>query len=354
MWLDTIDFPVYVPKIEVPAPKGIRDKQVCNWPRWSGSLMSGGYNEPLNSWLDPDTWICAHISSQLPSTFSFSDKPLRYQYKYTSANLIALVFPVDIESFWKCGNRQMLAFKPRFYTKYYICIFSSKSFLSTMEWQFTIRTFKGISSLCLLILWCHWSLDELWTLSDEGREQSYWRQRRVVCFSTPLMNSSLKSVSSSALLSRMFLQMSYCCRLLYLLTPFFISSPEPKTHRWAYSIARHPSSVRRQHFQTTFPLKPWSWLLLLHIASTGRRNVKLCFCSNQIRTLVAMATFFCLCFIMGKLEIGIYCYHTADILTKVLQKCSFSSPVPSIRILSKPLNMIGCHGNRKAKFVKKY
>ena len=35
------------------------------------------------------------------------------------------------------------------------------------------------------------------------------------------------------------------------------SSPEPKAHRWAYSIARHPSSVR-QRFQMTSPLKPWS------------------------------------------------------------------------------------------------
>ena len=31
---------------------------------------------------------------------------------------------------------------------------------------------------------------------------------------------------------------------------------------------------------------------------------------------------------MGKVEIGIYCYLTADILTKVLQKCSLSSPLP--------------------------
>ena len=36
-----------------------------------------------------------------------------------------------------------------------------------------------------------------------------------------------------------------------------ISSPEPKAHRWAYSIGNQPSSIR-QHFQTTSPLKPWS------------------------------------------------------------------------------------------------
>ena len=55
---------------------------------------------------------------------------------------------------------------------------------------------------------------------------------------------------------------------------------------------------------------------------------------------------------MGKVEIGIYCYLTADILTKVLQKCSLSSPLPTIWILSKPLNLIGYHGN--AKFEKQY
>ena len=37
-----------------------------------------------------------------------------------------------------------------------------------------------------------------------------------------------------------------------------------------------------------------------------------------------------------------------------LQKCSLSSPLRTIWILSKPLNLIGCHGNLKAKFLKKY
>ena len=55
---------------------------------------------------------------------------------------------------------------------------------------------------------------------------------------------------------------------------------------------------------------------------------------------------------MGKVEIGIYCYLTADILTKVLQKCSSSSPLQDISILSKPLNLIGCHGSRNAEFAK--
>ena len=57
---------------------------------------------------------------------------------------------------------------------------------------------------------------------------------------------------------------------------------------------------------------------------------------------------------MVNVEIGIYFCVTADILTKVLQKCSWSRPLPAIRILSKTLILVGCHANRKAKFSKKY
>ena len=57
---------------------------------------------------------------------------------------------------------------------------------------------------------------------------------------------------------------------------------------------------------------------------------------------------------MGKVEIGIYCYLTADIMTKVLQKCFLGSPLSNVWILSKCLNLIDCHGNWKAKFEKKY
>ena len=58
--------------------------------------------------------------------------------------------------------------------------------------------------------------------------------------------------------------------------------------------------------------------------------------------------------IMGKVEIGIYFCVTADVLKKVLQKCFWSSPLPTTWILSKALILIGCHGNRKALFSKKY
>ena len=47
----------------------------------------------------------------------------------------------------------------------------------------------------------------------------------------------------------------------------------------------------------------------------------------------------------GKMKIGIYCYATGDILTDVLQKGSLSNPQPNISFLSKPLYLIGYHGN---------
>ena len=56
---------------------------------------------------------------------------------------------------------------------------------------------------------------------------------------------------------------------------------------------------------------------------------------------------------MGTVKIGSYCYLTADILTKMLQNYSSSNPLPTVWILSKPLNLIGCYGNRNAKFAKK-
>ena len=59
---------------------------------------------------------------------------------------------------------------------------------------------------------------------------------------------------------------------------------------------------------------------------------------------------------MGKVKIGICdtVYVTADVWRNVLQKCSLSNnPLPNISFLSKPLNLIGCHGNLKAKFAKK-
>ena len=56
---------------------------------------------------------------------------------------------------------------------------------------------------------------------------------------------------------------------------------------------------------------------------------------------------------MGKLKIDIYRCLNVDILTKDLQKCSMRSSLPDIPFLFKPLILIGCHDNRKAKFAKK-
>ena len=56
---------------------------------------------------------------------------------------------------------------------------------------------------------------------------------------------------------------------------------------------------------------------------------------------------------MGKVKIEIYCYLIADILTKVLQTCSWSSPLQTEWIFSKSLTLIGGHGNRNVKFSKK-
>ena len=54
------------------------------------------------------------------------------------------------------------------------------------------------------------------------------------------------------------------------------------------------------------------------------------------------------------MNIGINCYLIADILTKLLQKCSLSGPLLNIPFLLYPLDFIGYHGNQKAKFAKKY
>ena len=64
-----------------------------------------------------------------------------------------------------------------------------------------------------------------------------------------------------------------------------------------------------------------------HIASMGRGNEKLCFYSNRIRTLVAMATYSSHRLIMGKEEIDNYFCLIGDIVNFFLQKCLLSSPL---------------------------
>ena len=52
------------------------------------------------------------------------------------------------------------------------------------------------------------------------------------------------------------------------------------------------------------------------------------------------------------MKIGFYCSLIAKILTKDFRKCLLSGPLPNIYFLSKPLNLIGCENNQKAKFLK--
>ena len=78
------------------------------------------------------------------------------------------------------------------------------------------------------------------------------------------------------------------------------------------------------------------------------------FCCRCSCAFVAMATEGFHRLIMGKLKVCLYFYLTADILTKVLHKCSLSSHLPNVWFLSKLLNLIGCHSNRKTKFANKF
>ena len=89
----------------------------------------------------------------------------------------------------------------------------------------------------------------------------------------------------------------------------------------------------------------------VHNISLYKNCVFYCRCSCAF---VAMATYSFHILIMGKVKVALYFYLIADILTKKFQKCSLSSPLPNIWILSKPLNLIGCHhlGNWKDKSAK--
>ena len=89
----------------------------------------------------------------------------------------------------------------------------------------------------------------------------------------------------------------------------------------------------------------------VHNISLYKRYVFYCDC---LCAFVGMLTYSFHWLKMGKMKIGIYCSPIAGIWAKVLQKCSLKSPLPSIWILSKLLNLIGCHGNRKAELAKKY
>ena len=65
---------------------------------------------------------------------------------------------------------------------------------------------------------------------------------------------------------------------------------------------------------------------------------------------VAMTTLSFHRFIIGKVKVGLYFYLTLGILTKVLQYCFLGSPLRTIWIKSKLLNLISCYGKRTVNF----
>ena len=80
-----------------------------------------------------------------------------------------------------------------------------------------------------------------------------------------------------------------------------------------------------------------------------------CFCSNRIRTLVAMATysFHWHNVKREKWKLTIFAVSMQRFRLFFLQKCFLSSPLGFIWILSKSLDLLGCHGNINGKFSKK-
>ena len=121
-----------------------------------------------------------------------------------------------------------------------------------------------------------------------------------------------------------------------------------KKYLWALDINRQ--NLRKNIKKLNSSEAVWGIKLkLCSIVYNISLYKKIAFYCRYSSTLVAMAIE--IFHWLGKVKIEIYCYHTqsADILTKVLQTCSLSSPLPNIWILSKPLNLIGCHGNRQVK-----
>ena len=114
-------------------------------------------------------------------------------------------------------------------------------------------------------------------------------------------------------------------------------------NRWFWLVAK---ATKRLNFQKKYS----------KIFSEAIRGMKLKLCINvHDISLYINYTFYCRCpcafmlsqlksfhiLIMGKVEIGIYFCVTADILTKVLLKYFWSSPLTTIWILSRSLILIG-------------
>ena len=131
------------------------------------------------------------------------------------------------------------------------------------------------------------------------------------------------------------------------------SSPEPKAHRWAYSIGRHPSSVDifKRHLLWSHEADSYQ---ISHIASIGRGNEYLCFLFQSDKNSGCYGNLYFPLTYNGKSGNWQFLLSHCRYLDFFLQKCFLCSPLRFIWILSKSLNLIGCHGNIKGKFSKKY
>ena len=125
-----------------------------------------------------------------------------------------------------------------------------------------------------------------------------------------------------------------------------ISSPKPKAHLWAYSKGTQPLSVRPS-------VNIFKRLLLWSREANSYHISHITYIGGERIIVLLLATYSLCSLIMKKVETSICGCLSADILTNVLQKCFLSGSLPAIWIVSKPLNLIGCHGSRKAKFAKK-
>ena len=137
-----------------------------------------------------------------------------------------------------------------------------------------------------------------------------------------------------------------------------INSPEPKAHRWAYSIGKHPWSVRPPVVQPAVSifkrLLLWSReadsFHISHIASIVGGNEYLCFLFKLDKNSGCYGNLYFLLTYNGKNGKWQFLVSHRRYLDFFLQKCFLSSPLRFIWILSKWPNSNGCHGNIKGNF----
>ena len=90
-----------------------------------------------------------------------------------------------------------------------------------------------------------------------------------------------------------------------------------------------------------------------HIASIGGERIY-CFCPDRIRPLVAMVAYSCHWLLMGKDQnwrlVLYHCRYFDKTFTEMFREWSSTKHT----FLLQPLNLIGNHGNQKAKFAKTY